>query len=57
VTLRYQFDPAMVVTAAQMPKEDWGAPGTPASYPKREILLKTPNIDLSSNDWTVYLTD
>jgi len=57
VTLRYQFDPAMVVTAAQMPKEDWGAPGTPASYPKREILLNTPKIDVSSNVWTVYLTD
>jgi len=57
VTLRYQFDPAMVVTVAQMPKEDWGVPSTPASYPKREILLNTPNIDVSSNVWTVYLTD
>jgi hypothetical protein len=57
VTLRYQFDPAMLVIVAQMPKEDWGAPGTPASYSKREILLNTPKIDVWSNVWTVYLAD
>jgi hypothetical protein len=57
VTLRYQFDPASVVPIAQMPKEHLGAPGTPVSYPHREILLKTPKIDVSSNVWTVYLAD
>jgi hypothetical protein len=57
VTLTYEFDPAAVSSAKNVAEEYGGRPDAAGPYPKREVLLKTPRMIVTSNVWQMYLAD
>ena len=58
VKLRFVFDPARLAPLDALERDHNRLPDyAPKPGPKRVLLYKTPKIDISSNVWTMYLTN
>jgi hypothetical protein len=57
VTVTYAFDPAAVFSVKDVGEAHRGSAAAGGIYPKRELLLKTPRMTVTSNVWTMYLAD
>lgn len=57
VKLRYAFGPGSLMPIAYVVAERRYLPDAAGPYPNRELLTKTPPMDVTSNVWSVYLAD